>query len=203
MTYGDMAIVHCPDEVEEASQKVWYQVLPSLKVNRDIWKEWRMLPIHSQGLELPNPNIDILCSNIHMLQSHWFSNSVTGNMLCWAYQVFHTETGLGGNIFARSYDDFESLASHGWFKHFWHLCDRYQVVFRIAKRFDIPLLQEDDKCLMDAIANTGIYTSLQLRQINGVRKFKKVHCVGDILLCDGRNVNPRMLTDAHACSGDQ
>lgn len=54
-----------------------------------------MLPLRFQGLELPNPNIDILAAKIHTINLHWHSDSVTGNMLCQAYQAFQVKTGLG------------------------------------------------------------------------------------------------------------
>lgn len=126
-----MCLVYDPDadEVKDMFQLVWYKVLPALKVNHNIRTEWRILPHHYQGLELPNPNINILPpAKIHTINSHLHSDSVTGNILRWAYQAFWVETG----IFARSFDDYGDLASHGWFKHFWQLCDRYQVVFCIA-----------------------------------------------------------------------
>ncbi len=40
----------------------------------------------------------------------------------------------------------------------------------------------------------------ELRRLNRVRKFKKVHSIGDILLCDGRNVNLEILTRAPGSS---
>jgi hypothetical protein len=45
MSYGFVALVHPPDLLEKAFQDVWYKCLPSLKVNRCIRKEWRMLPL--------------------------------------------------------------------------------------------------------------------------------------------------------------
>lgn len=111
--------------------------------------------------------------------------------------------GLRGNFFARSFKDFGELATHGWFQHFWQLCDRYQVVFCIVERYDNPLLQKRDQCLMDMFINTNIYTTAQLRRLNQVWKFLKVHSLADILLCDGRNVNPVYLTRAPGCSSRQ
>ena len=74
--------------------------------------------------------------------------------------MFQVEVGLGGSIFTRSYDDFEMLACHGWFKHFWQLCDLFQVNYRVHEKFDIPLLREDDMTIMDSITDTGIYASM-------------------------------------------
>ena len=71
LIYGVVALTHDLDKLEAAFQLVWYSLLPSLKVNRHITKEFRTLPLRFQGLALPNPNIDVLSSKIHLIQEHW------------------------------------------------------------------------------------------------------------------------------------
>ncbi len=98
--YGAAAVTHSPQKPEDAFESIWYKLLPSLRVNRNIMKEYRMLPLRFQGLALPNPNIDALSQKIHMLQAHWDTGSTSGGMLHQAYQVFQVKVELGGNIFS-------------------------------------------------------------------------------------------------------
>jgi hypothetical protein len=49
-----------PKLMEEVFQLVWYNLLPSIKVNRHITRGFHTLPLRFQGLMLPNPNIDVL-----------------------------------------------------------------------------------------------------------------------------------------------
>ncbi len=98
--YGAAAVTHLPQKSEEGFQSIWNKLLPSLHVNRNITKEYRMLPLWFQGLALTNPNIDALSKKIHLLQSHWDTGSISGRMLHQAYQVFQVEVGLSGNIFS-------------------------------------------------------------------------------------------------------
>jgi hypothetical protein len=58
-----------------------------------------MLPLWFQGLALPNSNIDALGKKIHLLQLHWDTGSMPGQMLHQAYQVFQVKVRLGKNIF--------------------------------------------------------------------------------------------------------
>jgi hypothetical protein len=51
-------------------------------------KKYRMLPLRFQGLALPNPDIDVLSKKTHLLQSHWDTGSMLGQMCHQAYQVF-------------------------------------------------------------------------------------------------------------------
>ena len=158
MSYGFVALVHPPDKLEKSFQDVWYKCLPSLQVNRCIRTEWKMLPIQFQGLGLPNPNIDVLACKIQSLQRHWNTSSVTGKMLHRAYEVFQVEVGLGGNIFALSFEVFGDLASMGWFAHLWQLLDRYNVQFSFEDRLEIPMLREDDSTFMDWVYNSNLFT---------------------------------------------
>jgi hypothetical protein len=41
--FGATAVTHSPQKLEEAFQSIWYKLLPSLHVNRNITKEYRML----------------------------------------------------------------------------------------------------------------------------------------------------------------
>ncbi len=97
---GAAAVTHSPQKLEEVFQSICYKLLPSLHVNRNIMKDYRMLPLWFQGLALPNPNIDALSKKIHLLQSHLDTGSTLGRMLHQAYLVFQVEVGLGGNIFS-------------------------------------------------------------------------------------------------------
>jgi hypothetical protein len=58
LIYGAAAVTHSPQKLEGALQSIWYKLLPFLCINRNITKEYRMLPLWFQGLALPNPNID-------------------------------------------------------------------------------------------------------------------------------------------------
>jgi hypothetical protein len=65
--YGAAAVTHSPQKLEEAFQSIWYKLLPSLCVNSNITKEYRMLPLRFQGLAFPNPSIDALSKKMDWL----------------------------------------------------------------------------------------------------------------------------------------
>ena len=79
-------------------------------------------------------------------------------MLKRAYEVFQVEVGLSGNIFEVSFESYGGYATMGWFAHFWQLCDLFDVKFRIAAEFNIPMLREDARPLMDVISELGIFS---------------------------------------------
>jgi hypothetical protein len=55
LIYVAAAVTHSPQKLEEVIQSIWYTLLPSLLVNRNIIKEYRMLPLWFQRLALSNP----------------------------------------------------------------------------------------------------------------------------------------------------
>jgi hypothetical protein len=178
LIYGAVAITDDTDKLETAFQSVWYSLLPSMRVNRHITKEFCTLPIRFQGLALPNPNIDVLSSKIHLLWEYWgCRRDVIGDMLAAAFLVFQTEVGIGGDILTRSYGSYGFLASHSFFKNLWQLLSRYSVSLRMPQSANIPLLRVDDRPLMDAVTATGIYTPAELIKINQFRHYECVYLV--------------------------
>ena len=117
-----------------------------------------------------------------------------GKMLHQAYQVFQVEVGLGGNIFAKSYVSFQGLATHGFFRNLWELLERYGILFRLHADFDIPLLRERDRTLMDAVCETGIFTKQEIISINCTHHHKGVHSIGDMTYSGGLSMDLTMYT---------
>jgi hypothetical protein len=99
LIYGFPAVTHSPQKLEDVFQSIWYKLLPSLRVNRNTTKEYKMLPLWFQGLALLNPNIDALSTKIHVLHSHWDTGSTLGWMLHQAYQVFRPRLDLAECLF--------------------------------------------------------------------------------------------------------
>ena len=122
LIYGAMALTHDPDKLEAAFQAIWYNLLPLLRVNPHITKEFCTLPLRFQGLALPSPNIDVLSTKIHLIREHWGKRGdVTGNMLASAYLIFQTEVGIGGDVLLRPFEKYGNLATHSFFRNLWQL----------------------------------------------------------------------------------
>jgi hypothetical protein len=194
MLYGGVAISADPTDLEKMFMKVYFNLLPSMGVNRNINQRLRMLPQRYQGLGLLNPNIEFLSAKISEILNNWDSPSIMGQMLKQAYQSFQLDVGLGGNIFDHSFEKLGKISStYGWFCNLWELLQMFNVTLRISKEYDIPLLRVHDRMMMDAIIDTDIFTTTELIQIQRVRQYKKVSSVADIVLCDGMTIDPEML----------
>ena len=58
--YGGVAVTHPPAQLLKAFHNIYYNLLPQLGINRNITREYRMLPQKYQGLGLPNRKISKL-----------------------------------------------------------------------------------------------------------------------------------------------
>lgn len=194
VTYGFAAITPPPELLETSFQKLYRNLLSPLRVNKNITTFYRMAPKRMMGLGMPNPCIRMLAYKLHLLQSEWGQNTATGQMLRQSLEVFQMESGLSTNILESAYHRHECLATAGWWKQLWCLCDRYDVKLHLDRRLCIPLTRVGDRAIMDVVCSNDFYSSRQWEAINRVRKFKGLHSIADLVLCDGVTVDPWVLT---------
>ena len=194
LTYGFASITPDLSDLEKQFQDLYFKVLSPLRVNQHIMKFYRMAPKRFQGLGMPNPGIVMLSQKLHLLQTQWDQPTTTGAMLHQALEVFQMEVGLSTDIFAEDFDRLGHLASNGWWKHLWQLCCKYKVQLRLSRRWVIPLLRLGDRSIMDCVCSTDLYTHEHREAINRVRKFKGLHSLADLTLCDGTTVDPWVLS---------
>ena len=101
INWGMVAVVLSPEILQESYQSLYYKMLPLLGVNRNIGKEWRMLPERYQGLGLPDFEVHSFSQKFHFLQRKWGGGDATSKMTETTYESFMTEVGVYGNIFSK------------------------------------------------------------------------------------------------------
>ena len=105
-------------------------------MNGNIGKEWRTLPERYQGLGLPNFEVHALSKNIHFLQHKRNGNDSTSKMAETTYEAFMVEVRMYGNIFSRSWDEFNALTTkHMWYSNLWALCHRLGVELDVDEKY--------------------------------------------------------------------
>jgi hypothetical protein len=67
-------------------------------------------------------------------------------------------------------------------------------MFCLHSNFDIPLLWEQDRTLMDAVHYTRICNWCKQETLNQYRHFKRVHSIGDMVCSNSQTIDPTMLT---------
>ena len=182
-----------PGDVDKIMNKLFYECLSYMGVNRNIRRDARCLPSAWGGLGMFDLNLENLGARCLLIQNHWGTTSVDGQALQVGYETFRVDTGLGGNIFDRDYNEVGHLAKHSWWKHTWHLCYIYKVKITFEARFEPLASRENDSTLMDVLVSRGIWNKHELGILNRVRRYKQVYFRSDVIACNGRTVRPDML----------
>ena len=197
--YGLSSLYAPPDKLDKAINSVYFQALPFLGFNRYINAEYRTLPTQYQGINLRQWSIEKLHRDIAMLLRHWGSNSTLSHALQSAYEAFQMELGLDGNIFSRPYSKYKDLVSHSWFALLWQYATLYSVVIHMNPRHTLKPTRIGDIALIELFSRRG-YSGNLLVTLNRVRKYYRVHSLADILLADGKTLNPQFLLRRQANS---
>ena len=87
-----------------------------------------------------------------------------------------------------------TLATHGFFPNLWQLLSKYGVSLQLPRDSLISMLHVDDKPLMEAVVDTGIFSTAELVAINRFRHHKRVHSIGDMVCCDSLTIKLSMFT---------
>ncbi len=102
--------------------------------------------------------------------------------------------GIGGKVLLWLFKKYGALATHGFFWNLWQLLSWYGVSLWLPQDSSISVLRINNRPLMEAVADTGIFSSAELVAINRFHHHKQVHLIGDMVCCDGLTIKPLMLT---------
>ena len=187
MRYGIECLLATPSELSSAMRKVLFRCLPHLGVNRNYKSEFVTLPRKYQGLALTDWPIEKLSADLHVMLQYWSSPCNLGLCLREAYQLLQMETGLDGNIFLLSFQDFGHLATHSWMKILWQYLDEYDIKLELCESTNIPKVRDNDCSIIQALFAKG-YRGRRLWVANTVRKFKRVFRLSCFTAMDGRHI---------------
>jgi hypothetical protein len=194
MTWGICTVVMPPKKILSQFQRVYFQCLPSLNVNRHIELPWRLLHERYQGLGMPNFALVSLASKLTFIQQAWGFESVDSKALMMGYESFLVEVGLYGCIMDYDYKTYAILATnHTWFKNVWELVSFFNISLAFHPEFRLGPARKGDKALMAEFVRVG-YKQAELLSLNIVRMHKMVIHLSDIVMCDGKTIRRSILT---------
>ena len=120
---------------------VHYHSLSPLDINQAIKKKVRLLHRMYQGAQMLDLDHSCFSVKVLLLQDFLNSDSTLVKMLNVALDTFIVDTGLGDNIFTKSYSSFGSLATKGWFQHLWELADFLNVSVHMKANHRVQAIQ--------------------------------------------------------------
>ena len=170
-------------------------------VNKKICKELRQMTKNYGGFGYFDLNIDNLRARFFFISRHWDLPFNSGIVLRHCYETFWISVGLRGNIFELDYDSLGQLAEHSWFKHRWRLCHMFLSPIIFNTKYEVPLMRQRDKPIMDVFRESGIWQMEQLLVFQCMWRYKCVYALSDTFECDGRTVMSSMIDQKEQASG--
>jgi hypothetical protein len=181
------------ETIETKLSRWYYHCLPALGVNRSIGCEWKTLPIKFQGLGLPHLTLEKTADSLQLLQHHWGHNTELGRALHLSFELVQVETGLYGNFLLQDYTTLGCLASNR-FKQLWELTHHFQIKVTLSDKAIIPPIRKRDKIIMEEVIK--ILPRPQWISFHRARKYFKVYFLSQLIMADGRMVNPAAINPA-------
>ena len=200
LTWGLATVTMSPEAINKEMQSFYFAILGILGVNRNIAKEWRMLPEKYHGLGLPNFAILSLSGKIHILHEHFGFKNALGEMMHQAYEALVIEVGAYGNTLSLPFAEYGALGTKNtWFRSLWESSQHFDVGIAISANCHLSPVRVNDRSLIECFREDG-FEGESLSKLSRVLHFKRLVHLSDIVLCDGTTIDKTMLGRYRACS---
>jgi hypothetical protein len=175
------------DELENALQKQYYQILPLGGIIRTAPQDSRMIDAGFFCPGLPHPGVEALIAMTNKLLMHFGSSSVLGDFMKTSYSYLTLELGVSFQPLQALYKRFLFLATHSWMKMLWEKVDRFKVTVETAKG-PLAFPRDGDRFLMLIVMERG-YSRETVRLLNRVRIHMQVLFLSDVLTTLGNRID--------------
>ena len=178
---------------EKQLSSIMWQILqhylPKSGINRYIPRDVLYAPLTYQGLGVQNPFIIQGCKHIHDMVEHLHKNSITGQLI--ATSLEHLRIEMGSNVPIMSTDPSLFAAFHltdSWVMDTWKFCHEQGITVE-DKTPSLPMLRENDKCIMDEFRTNKHIAPKSLQVLNRCRLYLRAFSLSDISTGDGKAIS--------------
>ena len=112
--YGICSTTATFDELADALQSQYYQILPMGGVVRTTTRESRMIASGFFGVGLPHPGVEALAAMSNKLLMHYGCSTSVGQLLKTSLGYLLLELGMSFQPLQLSYAKYSSWATHSW-----------------------------------------------------------------------------------------
>jgi hypothetical protein len=179
------------DELENALQKQYYQILPLGGIIRTAPLDSRMVDAGFFCPGRPHLSVEALIAMTNKLLMHYGCRLALGDFMIMSYSYLTLEVGVSFQPLQALYSRFSFLAMHSWMKMLWEKVDKFGVIIKAA-RGPLAFPQLGDKFLMLVLMERG-YSREIIRRLNRVRIHKQVLFLLDVLTVSGNRIDAMAL----------
>lgn len=185
LRYG-LATLGTPlSEIGNILNRQEFDVLPLLRINRNIRRRWRSLPHAFGGAGLFNLQVEQTIGWINMFLQHFGLDSTLARKFMASLEALQLELGCIGCPFEENFGRFGHLATASWVKSFWERLSYYNFTLHVKyPKLNIP--REGDATIISLLSQAG-HSGTQLRQLNRCRLYLKAIFISDLTSANGRS----------------
>jgi hypothetical protein len=145
---------------------------------------------------MPNVPLQALSEKLSFLVGNWgLTGQAHSDALAMAYENFIVEVGLYGSPLQWNFDYYGILSTDAtWFKNLWQLISLFGVDISFDESDTVTGIRNNDVSLMSEFYRIG-YKGKQLESLNIVRRYRNLFHLSDISMCDGRSLDPFVVSD--------
>ena len=176
------------EECKEVMKPVLKQFLPKAGINRNVKRDLLYAPSCVQGFNLQDPFITQGVAHIKDIAENVWKDTTTGSLLQCNLEQLRIEIGDNTSILDKDYVEYKNvLLTNSYVRDTWKFMSSQQISMNIPTA-TIPLLRENDACLMEEFRTNNLIQKQDLAILNRCRLYLKVFTVADISTGKGTHI---------------
>lgn len=172
--------------------KLEFQLLPLLGVNRHIRASRRHLPLTFGGVGLLSLPIEQVISRTNIFIQHYRTPTSLGRKMDMTLHWLQLQLGHSGNPILLDYNIWGQLATDSWIKALWESLRIFPIDLHMEYD-DIELPRQDDMTIMGFLVSHTRDTT-ELARVNRCRCVLNALFLSDVSIADGSRINEDLLT---------
>lgn len=165
--------------------------LPKSGINRYVKRDILYGTPELQGFGLKNPYLLQGIKHVSDMVENLWKESITGHLLRANLEQLRLEIGTNDPIFRTDITKFDNvLLTESWTRSSWEFCTKHNIQIDIDSP-TIPLLRENDTCIMQSFMDNPIIQYYELKTLNKCRIYLQAFSLADITTGDGLRITKK------------
>ena len=186
--YSLPAMTLTEKECNEIMKPLLKQFLPKMGINRNIKRDLLYAPTNVQGFNVKNPFITQGVSHVKDITENLWKQTTTGAMIRCNLEQLRIEMGDNKTILESNYEEYENtLLTNSFVKDSWKFMSRHNISLN-DETATIPLLREEDSCLMQDFRDNTLISKEVLPILNRCRLYLQAFTLADLSTGSGTHI---------------
>jgi hypothetical protein len=169
--------------LKKMQNKVIEAILPQLGYNRKFPRAVTYAPEHFGGLDILSLDVEQGIAHAISLIGHIRADTSLGQHLMTLLESYQVSTGLSGNPLQHTVN--QEYIPSPWIQTLREFLQTTKSTIRLPHLAILCPIWKGDKCIMECVVKTKLFTTAELRVINNCRVYLQVTYLSEITTSDG------------------